>query len=375
MVINQNGLPTPWPIDLISILISIASVILFEGRKRSFGWLSKLALGYSMFRPIISLIGSWNSLRVHGVKGFQYPELMLWNVLPLLVVLYTTRKGIESLKKNEQISPSWVDKLLKSCKELFFGSSQSPLATSEEEIIALDNLEAGENRVNNGQNEQAIGELERIYQFIKYPCWGIVTITFIWQIIATIIYAKNQNFATNSQFLTNCTEMVESTKYVAVNCLKDGFCYLTDKRILTANFVVRGFSLLAVSSPLLLQIIGYLGFLVGCLGCLLTGGLGGCMVGICCFPCLFIWDSLEKKWKSINRKTKELIIKSFFYGLIKIIFLTYLIIIIKAQVQGLNTTGLEKVCDIKPTLISSNNGYLQEWFHQSLTALKQIALT
>ena len=43
----------------------------------------------------------------------------------------------------------------------------------------------------------------------------------------------------------------------------------------------------------------------------------------------------------------------------------YVVSIALIQVKGLNTTGLEEVCDINPSLLSSKTGYLLEWFQQN----------
>jgi len=37
MRINGKALPTPWPIGLISAIISLVSIFLFESEKTSFG--------------------------------------------------------------------------------------------------------------------------------------------------------------------------------------------------------------------------------------------------------------------------------------------------------------------------------------------------
>ena len=44
---------------------------------------------YSLFNSSILLFGSWNSLRVDGLIGFQYSELAFSPALPFLIIVYT----------------------------------------------------------------------------------------------------------------------------------------------------------------------------------------------------------------------------------------------------------------------------------------------
>ena len=52
----------------------------------------------------------------------------------------------------------------------------------------------------------------------------------------------------------------------------------------------------------------------------------------------------------------------------------YLISMAIIQSKGLSTQGLEGICDINYEILSSKTGYVQEWFGQEWTSLKQIAL-
>ena|SRR5438128_12312548 len=51
----------------------------------------------------------------------------------------------------------------------------------------------------------------------------------------------------------------------------------------------------------------------------------------------------------------------------------YVVAMALIQVKGLDTTGLES-CYINQTLLSSKTGYLQEWWDQEASSLKQITL-
>ena len=93
MVINSEGLSSPWIFSLINPLIALYSMF---SASKDLTWLSLISIIYTTIRSSVGLIGSWNFLRVHGISGFQYAELS-WLVLLSTLSFFLIKTNAEKL--------------------------------------------------------------------------------------------------------------------------------------------------------------------------------------------------------------------------------------------------------------------------------------
>ena len=95
MTFNAKNLPTPWPIAIISVLISAIGIFRYEERRVSLNILTKKALSYTVIRSLIALLDNWVSVANHGISNASYPVLSVLtslSILPILDSLYDWEK-------------------------------------------------------------------------------------------------------------------------------------------------------------------------------------------------------------------------------------------------------------------------------------------
>ena len=152
------------------------------------------------------LAGSLNSLRVHGIKGFQYPELAFLAFLPLVVGLFnflTKTVEIQEIPirigrgSDENRASVWLS------SERFFTNLCTRLFFYLKILIIL-------------------------LPLIILPF--LLTVT--WQIVSLGIFASQRNFPVSAQFITNCTAIPIVSQSTIAQCFpqEQGFsCYLGSK--------------------------------------------------------------------------------------------------------------------------------------------------
>jgi hypothetical protein len=315
MVINFEGLKTPWPVVLFSFLIFVFSAITLETEKHSLSRLKRFTFFLNIVRPIIALVGSINSLIRHGLRGFEYSETASWSIVILPFFLEAIKRGLDRLE--------WWNIV----------QNELPIG-----ILEDGTEEAKKN------NEYQL--LKKVWA-LRYFCWSIILISCLWQFFALFIYGNMNNFPKNSEFITNCTKKPwggESISYI--NCEKNT-CYFSGSGWMFADVANRlGGASMAWTS------------------------LGG-NVMINFFKNLR-GDKEETKW---SKRILIFLSYLFFFGLL----FSFL-----GQKDGLNfdknkvgVNGLE-FCNLNfsytTSSFNSKTGYIQEWFLQEWTALKQIAL-
>lgn len=304
MVLNKEGLPTPWPVAIVSAVVSILSIFLVKAKKGAyegvvnveFGKLGTITSIYTLIRVLFGLFGSWNSLRVIGLNGFVYAELSFLAVLTLIPLIHMLKVFL------------WDEK-----------------------------------RVDSSDG----------FLIVCAPVTIITVISSFWQIVSLGIYASGKNFLVNSQFITHCSSIPENTISIIVNCSKNK-CFLTNRNLFILDLITR-----AIGSSIII-IIAIMANLPN-----FSKFRPESRRGFSEPPISDYWNS--SKWGDIR-------IKKIVMSMIALFSSIYLILVAAIQTRALNTTGLEEVCDINPSLLSSKTGYLTEWFQQNWVALKQIAL-
>jgi hypothetical protein len=84
MVVNGKGLPTPWPIGVIGILISIVGILTHKNKRDVLSKIAGLGLLITLIRSLIPLIENFHHLHVQGHDDLQYPFLAFFTALSLL---------------------------------------------------------------------------------------------------------------------------------------------------------------------------------------------------------------------------------------------------------------------------------------------------
>ena len=177
MEINYAGLATPWPIALVSVIISFINlkrVESFHSRNQSisFDWLFWIITIVSFIRCLVSLVGSINSLRVYGLSGFQYPGLAC-------LIPFNISASLWQLK-------------------LFRRSRQTG-----------DDIESLEG------NERKIKFLRKINVFLTM-------LTVLWTIISLGIYASRHNFASSAWYTASCKSLPTPSSHTIIQCTPQG---------------------------------------------------------------------------------------------------------------------------------------------------------
>jgi hypothetical protein len=205
MAINAVGLSTPWPIALVSTLISFiwmkrAENLQTRNKAVSFNSLVWIVTIISFIRCLTSLVGSINSLRVYGLSGFQYPELAC--LIPF------------------NISASlWQLKVM------------------------------GEQQVED--NVESLERTERRVKFLKKVSVYLTYVTTLWTIVSLGIYASQRNFAANAWFITDCSQLPNTPSDTIVQCTpqNDGFsCLIGNRSVWIVDLFVRSFSIFPLFS-------------------------------------------------------------------------------------------------------------------------------
>jgi len=324
MTINASGLPTPWPIGLINLAVLTSSIFLFSSKKTSFSRLSQLTLAYSIINSLVSLISSWFFLAIKGIEGFYYPALALPDSFFLLITMIAIERGFDKLK------------------------------AENEEGIELEEFNLQEDSaVVNNQIEEKISNyqaLKRAYS-LRYLCWVIYVVSFIWEFVASSIYSSGSNFITSSPFITSCSQTPNRTLYenLTINCQEkneDINCFIANE---SPNRWMRFVSL-------------FVHFFIMC-GCSIT-----------------ILNDKERDREgeevrsrmSGNIKWRVIV----FYIVVFIFSLIYLITDAKIQAEGTSIPlELEKVCDINHNILSSKIGYIVEWWANKINTARHITLS
>jgi len=92
MIINKEGLPTPWLFSLIEPIITLYGIASITLGKEKIKLLDLLLPIYTIARGYAGLFGSWNSLRVYGIEGFQYLGLSWLITFSIIgIINYETR--------------------------------------------------------------------------------------------------------------------------------------------------------------------------------------------------------------------------------------------------------------------------------------------
>lgn len=241
MKINFSGLPTPWPIILFSFIITFLSYYVAKGeiinyrrnrrehirRQLTISKFTKFLALFALFRSVIGLIGSFNSLRVYGITGFQYPELsstIIATIIPASISFFNFHFKRSVFRENFIIG------------ENLGGQEQINLDNNSEEI----------------ENYIVPRIMPKIVKFIIVSGITMSTIGLIWNFVALGIVASFKNFPKNSQFITNCTEIPQINNLrTIVQChqLENNLyqCYLGIKGIWILDIIARSFSFLILT--------------------------------------------------------------------------------------------------------------------------------
>ncbi|CAG8728504.1 26703_t:CDS:2, partial [Racocetra persica] len=253
---------------------------------------------------------SMNSLRVHGLNGFQYPEL----ACSLFIAISVTTHLLEEWKEN-------VLELILTQK-----------------YIILYELKIKHRSIMFGSRFPYSMKYFKIWlHFTKVlACLGA-----IWTIISLGIYASKQNFHANAQLLTNCTAIpTDTSPNTIINCIpqEQGFSfYLWSKKAWIIDIFTRAFLL-------------YTFFVV--------------------IP----YGNSYSIPVPLNIRGDKPNPNQYYGGLFILgTSFIFMVAIATIQSQGLDVSGLEGVCSVNSELLSSKTGYIREWFQQELTAAKQIA--
>ncbi|CAG8547600.1 16003_t:CDS:2 [Racocetra fulgida] len=336
MEINAGALPTPWPIETINTIISIVSIFTFQMEESSFA------------KQTLSVIVKPQTYqRLHREIGKEFQKK--------LIADYKRAGNSKNLQKEENIerenfkirpvlimSNDWQNQYDKY-------SVIAPLTSDKEELkkgVASFEVLIEPNE-KNGLDKSSKILLNRL------------------QII-------DKNFRLIRKVAAN------STDYISVHCQENNFCYLTDKRLLTANFVMRLLSMiLPVGLLLLLALMNSTGdegsLVMGILSVVTSLPIFGYLIFIIGKA---IVEAVGKKMEkgevtlftvlafAFDRDTQvvavfAIIVKTLLYCSISLALISYTAVIATNQAKILNTTGLES-CDINQKLLSSKTGYLPE---------------
>ena len=357
MVINAQNLPTPWPIALITTLISIVGIITYKSGKESLSWLGKASLFITLIRSLAALIGSWHSLHVYGKASIVYPTLSLVTSLSLLA----TWDSLVDSWGNFTGDNSWNG-----------GRAVRRNRPEEYEMTPI-----GENRTENRVRIRSfknwIKKITRFFDFtltkkkfqiVRWMFVFLIFLSFLWQALALSFttQAKGCNNSTentfeisvgpvsicfdsdsltnytstpyNYHYTTNCSEIPSTSNDTLSLCKTQESkftCLLTSAKLLKLNIYLTTLSLFFGGFFLLIQ--------------------------LCAGGDLFFFSGLGR-------------------GVITFIAIfstVYLIATASLQAQSLNTQGLE-VCDINQELLSSKTGYIKEWTQEKLNTARHIAL-
>jgi hypothetical protein len=170
-------------------------------------------------------------------------------------------------------------------------------------------------------------------------CYTSSLFSILWILVAVGIYASKQNFASSTQFITNCTQFPVAPAGTLVSCLEqsDGTysCYLGSRDIWIIDLFLRSIGWWFIGVPLSVK------------EPILPGDIQ------------YFFTSY-----GIRRFNKILKTISLINFLVVVFYAISMGII---QYRGLNTTGLETVCYTDSSLLSSKTGYIQEWWNHEVT--------
>ena len=96
------------------------------------------------------------------------------------------------------------------------------------------------------QHNTMILFIKKIWSGLRFLAFPLVMLVYLWNIISLGIYASLRNFSVNSQFITNCTQIPETSWHTIVRCVpqESSFsCYLGTKSTWIIDLVIRSLGL------------------------------------------------------------------------------------------------------------------------------------
>ena len=318
MEINSKGLPTPWPIGLIGTIISVVNIFLFESEKYSFGLIPKSVLAYNILRSSVVLISSMISLEIYGKEEFYYPELALLTSLTLPIVMFAVKRGMDKIDNQE--------------------ASAFPLRDLRN---GNRNEEARERETLQAEQREHYQTLKKIYS-LRYLCWGIAVVSFIWGIVAT-------TFTNPPQFIVDCCSNIFNSNYNSFVPFVVGEGVVASRKGKGSYFLDH-------------QLSNIVNYWIRIIGLVITGIM---IIAIYAIPKI-------ERWRGRNMARN--VFRIFIYFPIAAVFISYLVTNFVVQTRGLNVAEELDGCYVDKSLISSKTGYLKEWTEQKLDNVRKFSL-
>lgn len=318
MTFNAKNLPTPWPIALIGILISIVGIFRFKKQRNSFNILTKLSLVYTIVRPLVILLESWASVATHGINNSNYPALSVLTSLSIL--------------------PIW-DSLYDWEKDRLYSENDSEETEQQEyELEEITNTDEGIISQNHNRVRISRYLTGKRFKVLRNFFLVFATINLLW-FVSFAILSVNKNY---SIFTTYCSQNLNGISALDQVCVAQG----------------EGFSCVVYDKNMSDCYVGT--FLLSFLMC----------VAIITDSCINKRRHRGKFCKGYVSGKKSVIVITAF----SLFYLTWMTV---SQARGLTispTSSLAKYCDINYSLLSSNTGYIAEWWASKLNTARHIAL-
>jgi len=325
---------------LIGLLISTIGVIRYKKKSVSLSLLSKLSFAFTLFRSLISLLSSWNFTRVNGYTnglqyGLQYPSLSFFvtaTLLPIWNSLYDWEKRRLNIEEEYEL-------------EEIVNTNEESLHTStrREKLLNFFTL-----------NKKSFNFWRRTITFLTLfsAIWQFVSLSGSRGRVVTQC-SKNLNNVGVGESPTTPTNTIQRIPQGEVYK-----CSIESDSVSSIEIIINVIALLIVLSPLFKDCLKF--------------SYKHC--------CGFLFEDEESNERTENRENdyEEAVVTTLMKGQligISLVVLTAVFLIATAiiQAKGISTSGLES-CDINYSLLSSNSGYLAEWWASKLNTVRHIAL-